>query len=194
MCVQCKVEKPLVDFNKRYDRFGVRTECRVCEKEYQKKYQKEYRQNNKGKDKERISQWQKEHRERRNASYLKWYTNNPEKRNTVRERLNHNVSSLMNFSLKGNKNGSHWESLIDYTVDQLKKHLEKRFKPGMNWDNYGKWHIDHKIPISKFNFTSSEHIDFKRCWGLKNLQPLWAIENIKKKDKLDKHFQPALLL
>ena len=58
----------------------------------------------------------------------------------------------------------------------------------------GEWHIDHIIPKSVFNFTKPEHEDFKRCWALKNLQPLWAEENISKFNKLDKHFQPTLAL
>lgn len=67
---------------------------------------------------------------------------------------------------------------------------------GMTWGNYGinGWTIDHKIPISVFNFTSSDHEDFKRCWALSNLQPLWAYDNISKGAKLTKHFQPSLLI
>ena len=64
----------------------------------------------------------------------------------------------------------------------------------MTWENYGKWHLEHKIPISVHNFTRSGHEDFKRCWALKNLQPMWAIENFEKHDKLTKHFQPSLLI
>ena len=64
----------------------------------------------------------------------------------------------------------------------------------MIWGNYGDWHIDHKIPISAFNFTKPEHEDFKRCWALSNLQPLWAKDNISKNAKLEKHFQPSLAI
>jgi len=45
-----------------------------------------------------------------------------------------------------------------------------------------------------FNFTNPDHMDFKKCWALKNLQPMWAKDNIIKGAKLDKHFQPSLLL
>lgn len=111
-------------------------------------------------------------------------------------RLNHNIRKAVSKSLHGNKNGRHWGTLVGYTVEQLKKHLEKRFMPGMTWDNYGLhgWHIDHIIPISTFNFDKPEHMDFKRCWALKNLQPLWAKENVKKNNKLNKPFQPSLKL
>jgi len=32
------------------------------------------------------------------------------------------------------------------------------FLPGMGWDNI--------IPISKFNYSSAEDPDFKKCWAL----------------------------
>lgn len=60
------------------------------------------------------------------------------------------------------------------------EHLEEQFKSGMNWDNYGKWHVDHIKPISLFVFTSYEDEEFQKCWALENLQPLWAEENLKK--------------
>jgi len=62
----------------------------------------------------------------------------------------------------------------------LKLHLEGKFEKGMSWANYGKWHIEHKIPIQAFNVTTIECEDFKKCWSLSNLQPMWAIENFKK--------------
>jgi len=57
--------------------------------------------------------------------------------------------------------------------------LEHQFKEGMNWDNQGKWHIDHIIPLSSGN-TEEEII--KLC-HYTNLQPLWAIDNMKKGSK-----------
>jgi hypothetical protein len=82
---------------------------------------------------------------------------------------------------------------VNYTLKDLKKYLEKSFLPGMSWENYGQWHVDHRVPLSVFNFEKPEDNDFKRCWALSNLQPLWSIENIKKNNKLDKHFQPSLV-
>jgi len=114
-------------------------------------------------------------------------------------KLNSITSTAIYQSLKrrgGGKNGSHWETLVGYTIDDLKKHLEKQFTGGMTWDNYGRggWNIDHIIPISKWNFTSPAHDDFNKCWELKNLQPLWEVENIRKSNKLEKPFQPSLQL
>ena len=104
------------------------------------------------------------------------------------------TSRLIRRALNGKKNGWHWEALTGYTRADLVRHLEKQFTEGMSWDNYGEWQIDHRVPISVFNFTSPEHEDFKRCWALKNLQPMWASENKSKSAKLEKHFQPRLAL
>lgn len=137
----------------------------------------------------------------------KWHQDNPEKakrilsrsdakrRKTPKGKLSGNICRAINHSLQhGSKSRRHWETLVGYSVNQLKTHLEKQFKEEMNWENYGQWHIDHKTPIVAFNFEKPEDIDFKKCWALKNLQPLWATENISKNGRLDKPYQPSLLL
>ena len=81
--------------------------------------------------------------------------------------------------------GRHWEGLVDYTLDDLIQHLEKQFQVGMNWANHGRygWHIDHIKPKASFSFTSSDDIEFRQCWALDNLQPLWAEDNLRKGSK-----------
>jgi hypothetical protein len=65
----------------------------------------------------------------------------------------------------------------------------------MSWDNYGTvWEIDHNIPVAAFNFDKPEHLDFKLCWDLKNLQPLEVSLNRSKNDRISKPFQPALAI
>lgn len=109
------------------------------------------------------------------------------KRKEPSYRLSNSISCLIRRSLKENKNGWHWEKIVGYTLGDLMAHLEKQFKFGMSWDNYGYygWHIDHRKPISSFNFKSYEDKEFKQCWNLNNLQPLWGKENISKKDKFE---------
>jgi len=46
----------------------------------------------------------------------------------------------------------------------------------MNWQNYGKWHIDHVKPLSIFDITNEKEL-YVAC-NFKNLQPMWALENI----------------
>lgn len=62
-------------------------------------------------------------------------------------------------------------------TEEFQSHIEKLFKSGMTWENYGKdgWHIDHVIPKSKFNLIDDEEI--KKCFNYSNLQPLWEFEN-----------------
>lgn len=136
-----------------------------------------------------------------------WKLDNPERakemriragkkeRSTLKGRLNNAMSSNIWHALKGLKAGRRWEALVGYTVEDLKNHLEKHFLKGMSWDNYGTdWEIDHKIPKVAFNYEHPEDIDFRKAWGLKNLQPLWKSANRRKYDKIVKSFQPALLL
>lgn len=99
-------------------------------------------------------------------------------------------------SLGDAKSGRHWEDLVGYTISELTAHLESLFSPGMSWENYGRegWEVDHKIPRSVFNYKTPDDIDFKRCWALENLQPLWASDNRSKSAKLDAPFQPSLAI
>lgn len=182
---------------------------------------KQYREANPLKRKEIARKWYENNTDRALAYSRNWRANNPEKVKEMhklwvkenpekwreigrraeakmnekpRRRLSRNISCMINKSLNGSKDGRHWETLVGYTIDQLRNHLEKQFKPGMTWENRSQWHIDHIIPLSAHNFQSPEDIDFKRAWSLKNLQPMWAKENIKKSNKLTKPFQPALAL
>ncbi|AYV85713.1 MAG: hypothetical protein Satyrvirus33_3 [Satyrvirus sp.] len=52
----------------------------------------------------------------------------------------------------------------------------------MSYDNYGEWHVDHIIPISRFNLSILQ--EAKKCFNYSNLQPLWKIDNLKKSNKL----------
>ena len=159
----------------------------------------------------KLKKWMAAHPERakeiRRKADKKWAAANPDKlrakkirqnakvRSTSTGKLNHNISVAIRQALHGEKAGRNWETLVNFTVTQLKKHLEKRFQPGMTWENYGKaWVIDHKMPISVFNFEKPEDFDFRLCWSLKNLQPLEVKENNKKHNKIDKPFQPSLLI
>lgn len=71
--------------------------------------------------------------------------------------------------------------LIGCTNIELKNHLESLFIEGMSWDNQGKWHIDHIIPLSS---SKTEDDIYKLC-HYTNLQPLWADDNLKKSNKLN---------
>lgn len=114
--------------------------------------------------------------------------------NDPKFRLNMSVSAGVRRGLKSGKGGNGWQSLVGYTLEALRNHLEAKFLPGMTWENYGKWHVDHIVPLSAHNFEAPEDPDFRRAWALDNLQPMWAIDNIKKGARLDADFQPSLRL
>lgn len=155
------------------------------------KTRQRYFQNNKEKCTEQNRQWKIQHPEKVKEFYKK---SRIKIRNTPKGKLNMSMSSAIGASLRGSKNRRHWESLVGYTADQLRKRLKKQFKPGMTWQNYGSfWEIDHKIPIAVFNFDKPEHIDFRLCWSLKNLQPLEVRANRSKGERIDKPFQPSLI-
>ena len=78
----------------------------------------------------------------------------------------------------------HYFDILQYTPEELIVHLELQFKDSMNWDNYGFWHVDHKLPITHFNIQEMGDEEFMKCWSLENLQPMWAEENIRKSNKI----------
>jgi hypothetical protein len=127
----------------------------------------------------------------------RWQTNNRDKYlanmrryckeryyNDVNYRLAINLRNRLNIAIdRGYKAGSAVRDL-GCIISELKTHLESLFEPGMTWDNYGKWHIDHKKPLNKFDLSNYE--DLKEACNYKNLQPLWAEDNIAKSDSYDK--------
>ena len=72
--------------------------------------------------------------------------------------------------------------LLGCSIDELKIHLQNQFKEGMTWQNHGEWHIDHIIPCAAFDLSKKENC--LKCFNYKNLQPLWAHENLSKSDKI----------
>jgi hypothetical protein len=92
-------------------------------------------------------------------------------------RLVESVRARMWAALKGRSDGALF-SRLGYTAAELMSWLENRFQPGMTWENYGKWHVDHIKPVCAFD--QSVATEFAECWALENLQPLWAKDNIRK--------------
>lgn len=73
--------------------------------------------------------------------------------------------------------GRGWKTLLDYSVEDLARHLDKQFSEGMGWENMHRWHIDHIRPLASFVITGPDCPEFKKAWALENLQPLWARAN-----------------
>jgi len=114
---------------------------------------------------------------KRNRKRLNKYLQNKRKVD-INYKLTHYLRTRLNKVLNGRHKSSSVLKLIGCSLDFLKKHLESQFKSGMTWKNYGKWHIDHIKPCCNFNlFKKSEQ---HKCFNWRNLQPLWAVENLKK--------------
>jgi hypothetical protein len=174
---------------------------------------REYKKNNSQKIKDYYLENQEKYKQYRDSkkdltkNYMKgYYINNLENRKkyleetkevrnikrNISEKKRRDVDSLfklkiylrnrIGFYLKKNnytKKNQTFE-IVECTPQELKIHLEQKFISGMSWDNQGKWHIDHIVPLSSAN---TEEELYKLC-HFTNLQPMWAIENIKKGSKI----------
>jgi len=175
-CNKCQIDKPSDEFHRcksHYD--GLNRICKICRKdETQLNYQRhkesikqktlEYYKNNKEKIRPRRQAYQK-HKESTDILF----------------RLSRRLRNRLYYALKRTtwEKGVKFNEYIGCSLEELKIHLEKQFQPGMSWDNYGSWHVDHISPLSK---ATTEHEMYSLCHWY-NLQPMWAKENIKKGNK-----------
>lgn len=194
VCKTCGQEKPFSDFYQ--DRGKPRSNCKRCfydsqdkqkkcenqklyyqkNKENRKEYNKEYYDKNKVK----LINYQKEYKKTNEKKMREYFRLNHHKRKTSLEyRIKRACRARISAALKNNaKKASLTSDLIGCSVSKLKEHLEKQFKQGMSWENYGDWHIDHIIPCAIFDLTKPEQQ--RKCFHYLNLQPLWAKENCSK--------------
>lgn len=200
-CNTCNLEKNLSEFHKwKYGLDGYKRECKECRKSETNKYYQNnsekvkikvsnYRKKNLGKVKQLKKLIYEKNKENILSTNKKYRDENREKINKyVRERkltdpifkLKHSMNSRMRVFMK-TKNITKKNKTFDIvgcSPEELKEHLQNQFTEGMTWENHGRdgWHIDHIIPLS--SATTEDEI-IKLC-NYKNLQPLWAIDNIKK--------------
>lgn len=121
-----------------------------------------------------------------------WYDKNKERVIKLKKERRHSDSNLRiaeNLRNRtriaissGSKSGSAVKDL-GCSIKYLKKYLENKFKPGMSWSNYGEWHIDHIMPLSKFNLDDRK--EFLQACHYTNLRPLWAKENLQRNNRVD---------
>lgn len=156
LCKICNTEKSNTDFHKDYkSKDGLFSYCKFCKKEYDRnKYL-----NNKDTINKNSVLYQKS---RRKTDY--------------NYRLIRNLRSRLYDALKNKRKSGSAVNDLGCSISQLKNYLETKFTNGMNWDNYGKWHIDHIRPLSSFNL--SDRKELTEACHYTNLQPLWAEDNI----------------
>jgi hypothetical protein len=165
VCPTCAVKKPLTA--EHYSRCSGRKSgfyptCKVCSRAVLQRWR--------NKNRAKMRAFDAKHKQKREADIAK--------------RLAHRFGVLIRYSLAvGRKSRCSWQKIVGYTVQDLMRHLERQFLKGMSWDNYGDWHIDHILPVTSFSFTSLDDAEFRACWALPNLRPLWAPENLSKNNK-----------
>lgn len=186
---------------------GLTGKCKFCRAKDQREYinsnkfnfsvkWKQYRDANKEKialakqqsylkNKEHYLQYQKQYREDdSNKSKIRVRKSRYEF-NRLRIDLNYRLIRCLraraNKAVKGLAKASATKELIGCSTNELRTYLESKFQPGMSWNNYGQWHIDHIKPCKVFDFTKVE--DQKTCFHFSNLQPLWARDNLRKSSK-----------
>lgn len=99
----------------------------------------------------------------------------------IQFRIKNDIKTIINLLLKNNWKNKNLTYILSCNPEFFKEYIENRFKPGMSWDNKKEWHIDHIIPVSKFDLTILAEL--KQCYHYTNFQPLWADENRKKAKK-----------
>ena len=148
-------------------------------------YKKKWQSSQKGKDWWKL--YRKKHRKIIQQRVNNWRIN--KRKTSATYRLVERLRGQIGQAIK-RKNFAKSQSSIKYLGVQLryfKKYLEHKFKPGMTWENFGKiWHIDHIIPISMVDTSKEENIKF--VFHYRNLQPMFAKDNLKKSNKV---FVPA---
>lgn len=167
--------------NNRYE-----THCRGCEL----KYDKELRNRNSEAYKRKRNAKLK--LQRNNDAHFIEITRKRKQRyhqkykNTPRYKINKRMGGQIWASLKEMKKHRSWESLVNYTKEDLIEHLESLFTEGMTWEIFttGQIHIEHILPKELFEFKDEKDILFQYCWELKNLRPMWGSDNSSKLDSL----------
>ena len=173
ICYECKQKNMILD----HLRHNIRNR-KIQKKCYEKDPSKSHKKSQKWAEtnREKSNNIKKLHKIKYREKYLKRekeYEKN--KRKNPSYRLSSAISRQIWGFLKGKKSGRKWETFIDYTFDELKKHIEIKLTEEMSWSNYGSiWEIDHVTPKSWFKNTEE---DVKKAWALENLQPKLKAHN-----------------
>ena len=97
---------------------------------------------------------------------------------------NDGVSTLIWRALKQNGESPKVTEMLGYTIAELRTHIGRQFTKGMTWDKFmnGEIHIDHIHPKASFDLSDADQ--WQICWGLPNLRPMWAKDNLAKSAKI----------
>ncbi len=173
-CNGCDETKALSEFYRmKESEDGRQYICKSC----MSKYHKIRHINNRESINARSRKWRLEYPEKMRNASKKWYNRT---KNKITECLYSRINQCLNDIIKRNEI---WE-VLGYKYEDFVKHIENQFHEDMTWGNHGEWEIDHIIPISFFYFQSTKDVEFKMCWRLENIQPMWKHEHKVKSNKI----------
>ncbi len=174
MCLKCKTLRNLSEFGiDRQAASGLRPYCKTCE-------QIHWHNTKEMKNKQRRCRYLKD----KSIICAKNYAYKKRRiREDIQFRLRCNLSRRINNALHGNIKSDRTKKLLGCSIDELKLYIQNKFTYGMTWNNYGAWHIDHIRPCISFDLSIPEQQ--RKCFNYSNLQPLWAIDNIIKRNKYE---------
>jgi len=172
-CTKCGAVKPLADFWIRKDRAKPYAQCKSC---MGARHATWWRTN----PHKTAEYWSKRPVEKNREIYRN--AQNRRRADPIR-RFACRVRTAVYLALVGKRKRRPTFESLGYSLGELQQHIERQFVPGMSWDNYGEWHLDHIVPLSAFHFSSADDPEFRAAWALSNLRPLWASENVSKSSK-----------
>lgn len=175
-CTKCGEEKPLSEFHFRKDRQKHYAACKAC---WYSKTRKWFN-DNPGRAAEFSRAWVDRDKDHARAVYREMKSR---QRAKPSRRFAMCFSTAVHASLSGLRKKRPTFKLLGYTREELVAHLQRQFLSGMSWDNYGQWHVDHIVPLSAFEIAGPLDPALRHAWALTNLRPLWAADNMRKKDK-----------
>lgn len=178
-CHSCKVVKDAAEFYmSSSSKDGLHHCCKTCNS----RISREYYSSDAGR--ERFKKWYKKYKE--SGAYHKNVKRNDERRrNNPSFVISKRTRSRIAHALKHGFVSKKWRDHLPFTFDDLVSHIERQFVRGMSWERLfaGEVHIDHVVPVSDFKITSIGCPEFRACWSLGNLRPVWAKDNLCKSNK-----------
>ena len=134
----------------------VMSDTEKYKKQYRKYivYQEKYRKKNREKINQKIREWYYKNKDRVRANQ-RIYEREGAYRNSLHFKIKDGMRKRILEVLKrdGGKKTQRTMKLVGCTVEELKQHIEKKFKPGMSWEQRHLFHIDHIIPCASFDLT-----------------------------------------
>ncbi len=160
---------------------------RLANKEKKRLYDLQYRASHKDKRRkyiedhsEVISKWWQQYRRKHKDKINAWNSAYTKKQLATNPyfKLKHTLRRRFRKALKGNAKTASAVRDLGCSIQDFKTYIEKQFQPGMEWDNHGKWHLDHIVPLDEFDLSDRKQLLI--ALNYRNYQPLWAKDNLKK--------------